>query len=152
MNGRKKYVVDTCALISYFQNIIDPTGTPTISEAALQIIDKGFNDDDYLLFFPSTVFIEIYKKWCRTENDSERIRHEVFERIKLRDNMHIVPIDKFVLESFVEITDIEADHNFDNHDKQVLAVAMDNDCPLITSDQPVSRYVRRKNVIPDVIN
>ena len=64
--------------------------------------------------------------------------------------MEIQPLDKEILENFALITDIESNHNFDNHDKQVLAAAMTMQCPLITSDRPLIRYNQRKKVIPAI--
>ncbi len=142
-----RFVVDTSALISYFPEIFNDEA-PTISQKSIDILDKGFYSKDVLLIFPVTVFIEIFKKWFTTDERAEKIKVEVFYRIKSEENMEIQPFDREILENFILITDIEKNHNFDNHDKQILAAAMAMQCPLITSDQRLIRYNRKKNVIP----
>ena len=145
------YVVDTCALISYFHNVL--TGSDiSVSDESLEIIDTAFNSLEVKLIFPSTVFIELFKKWFKTEEDAERIKAEIYLRIRDRENMEIQPFDREALENFIKITDIESKHNFDNHDKQILAAAMSMECPLISSDQRLIRYNKRKNVIPAIYN
>jgi predicted nucleic acid-binding protein len=142
-----KYVVDTCALISYFSDIFNEPSK--ISPASLKIIDDAFYVKEIKLIFPATVFIEIFKKWFVTEEAAEKIKTEIYYRIKSQENMEIQPFDKEILENFILITDIEKKYNFDNHDKQILAAAMTMDCPLISSDHRIKRYNKRKNVIPE---
>ncbi|MDL5513972.1 PIN domain-containing protein [Arenibacter sp. M-2] len=148
---KELYVVDTCALISYFHRHLDGS-TVSISDASLSIIDKAFYSYEINLIFPSTVFIEIFKKWFRTEEDVARIKSEIYFRIRERENMEIQPFDREVFENFMSIKDIEPNHNFDNHDKQILAAAMTMQCPLITSDFRIIRYNHKKNVIPAIFN
>lgn len=146
---KKRYVVDTTSLISYFSEVF---GKPSqISQYALDIIDKAFHDDSTLLIFPSVVFIEILQKFIR-EEEGAKIRSEVFERIKSRDNMEIQPLEEEVLRNFIKIQDIESKYNFDNRDKQILASAMMLQCPLITSDLRLIRYNKKKKVIPKIIS
>ncbi|MEM9886511.1 MAG: PIN domain-containing protein [Bacteroidota bacterium] len=146
----EKYVVDTTALISYFDEIFG--GSPQISEEALDIIDKAFNDtSSAILIFPSIIFIEVFKKFFVTEEAAEKIKIEVFYRIINSPNMEVKPFEREVLEAFISIKDIEPKYNFENHDKQVLASAMMLNCPLITSDKRIIRYNKRKNVVPKVI-
>ncbi len=142
------YVVDTCALISYFNEIIGNGASISISQESIDLIDKAFYSKEIKLIFPSTVFIEIFKKWYRTDEDAARITSEVYHNIKNRENMEIQPFDKEILENFISINNIESKHNFDNHDKQILAAAITMQCPLITSDQRIIRYNERNNVIP----
>ncbi len=145
------YVVDTCALISYFHNVL--TGSDiSLSKESLEIIDTAFNSLEIKLIFPATVFIELFKKWFKTEEDAARIYAEIYSRIRNRENMEIQPFDREVLENFVSITDIEAKYNFDNHDKQILAAAISMECALISSDQRLIRYNKRKKVIPAILN
>lgn len=145
------YVVDTCALISYFQPYLKGSDV-SISEESLSIIDKAFYSNEINLIIPSTVFIEIFKKWFKTEEDAARIRTEIYHRISERENMEIQPFDKEILGNFLRIVDIEPNQNFDNHDKQILAAAMTMECPLITSDTRLIRYNKRKNVVPAIYN
>lgn len=145
-----RYVIDTCAIISYFEKIFESGSS--ISNKSLKIIDLAFSSSEIILIVPSTVFIEIYDKWFENSERKAAIISEIYNRIKSMENMEIRPIDKEVLERFSEITDIESDHNFDNRDKQILAVAMALECPLITSDNRIIRYNGRKNVIPKILS
>ena len=143
------YVVDTCAVISYFTESF-PGSNISISQASLDLIDEAFYSNEVKLIFPSTVFIELFKKWFKTDEDAARIKTEVYFRIKNQENMEIQPFDKEILTMFTEIDDIETKYNFDNHDKQILAAAMVMQCPLITSDTRLIRYNDRKNVVPKI--
>jgi predicted nucleic acid-binding protein len=147
---RDRFVIDTCALISYFSEIFD-NQQPSISEDSLSIMDRGFNLKDCILIFPVTVFIEIFKKWFVNDEIAEKIKVEVYQRIKDSENMEIQPFDKEILENFILITDIEKDYNFDNHDKQIFAAAMAMNCPLITSDKRIFRYNKRKGLVPRIL-
>lgn len=141
-----RYVVDTSALISYFPELFKEE--PSISKKSLDIINNGFYIKEVKLIFPSTVFIELFNKWFTSDENAEKIKIEIYYRIKSQENMEIQPFDKELLENFILITDIEKNHNFDNHDKQILAAAIALQCPLITSDMSLKRYNRLKNVIP----
>jgi len=146
------YVVDTCAIISYFKDILQQGATNSISDSSLKIIDKAFTNNEIKLIFPAVIFIELYDKWFNTIEDASRIYSEIYLKIFNQENMEIQPLDKEILENFIKITDIESNHKFDNHDKQVLASAMTMQCTLITSDLPLIRYNGRKNVIPLILN
>lgn len=146
------YVVDTCAMISYFKDVLKQGATSSISQESLEIIDTAFNSNEVKLIFPAVTFIELFDKWFNTPEDSSRIYSEVYLRIYNRENMEIQPFDLEILENFIQITDIEPNHNFDNHDKQVLASAMTMECSLISSDGPLKRYNSRKKVIPAILD
>lgn len=148
---KNKYVIDTTSLISYFSTVFDKKCV--ISKHALQIIDDAFcNNNSIILYYPSIVFLEVFSKHFVNEERAKLIKYEVWERIKNQGNMSIEPIDIEVLEAFMKIRDIELDFNFDNHDKQIFATAMKYNCPLITSDERLMRYNRRKKLIPEVIS
>jgi predicted nucleic acid-binding protein len=123
-----------------------------LSPRALKIIDSAFADTAVILIIPSIVFVEIFKKWFVSSERAAKIRYEVFEKIRSQDNIEIKALEREVLENFIQITDIESDHNFDNHDKQILACAMMLNCPLITSDANLIRYNQRRNVVPSIIS
>lgn len=144
-----RYVIDTSALISYFSHVFDRPSQ--ISQRGLKIIDSSFRKENSILIIPSIVFIEIFKKWYKDEEWSNKIRYEVYEPIKSKSNIEIKPIEQEVLENFIKITDIEPGHNFDNHDKQILASAMMLNAPLISSDARLIRYNEMKKVIPAII-
>lgn len=145
------YVVDTNAIISYFFAIF-PGADVSISTSSLEIIDSAFNNNNEIkLIIPACVFIEIFIKWFKNEELASRIISEVYIRIKEKENMEIQPLDKEILQNYIRIIDIESDHNFDGHDKQVFASAMTMNCPLITSDQRLIRYNKRKRLIPEIL-
>lgn len=147
--NRKLYVIDTCALISYFGNIFNEGSS--ISKESLKIIDNAFKLENNNLIFPSAVFVEIFKKFCNSEENKQRIKYEIYQRIKNQDNMEIQPLDYEVMENFIKIVDIESDFRFDNQDKQVYAAAMTMNCPLITSDTRLKRYNERKGFVPEIL-
>lgn len=144
-----KYVVDTCALISYFSDIFK--GDVSISEEALGIIDLAFSNKSTKLIFPSAVFLELFVKWFTNDEIAAKIKYEVYELIKGKENMEIQPFDKEILENYLKIKDIEADFNFDSHDKQIYASAMTMECPLITSDKHLIRFNERKKFLKKII-
>jgi predicted nucleic acid-binding protein len=143
------YVVDSCAMISYFADIIDGANV-SISQKSLDLIDRAFYSNDIKLIFPVVTFIELFEKWFKTEESAKKLYSEIYLRISNQENMEIQPLDKEILENFAMIKDIEQNHNFDNHDKQVLASAMTMQCTLITSDGPLKRYNQKKSVIPAI--
>lgn len=145
-----RYTVDTTTVISYFIDVFDGA-EPQISKKSLDIIDNAFNDTSIILYFPSIIFVEIFSKWFRDEELAYRIKSDVYIPIVSQENFAIEPLDKEVLENFIKITDIEPGWNFDNHDKQILATAMKFQTPLITSDERIARYNRKKNVIPSIL-
>lgn len=144
------YIVDTCALISYFSNIFD--GNISISDSSLDVIDLAFHSNEVKLIFPSAVFIELFIKWFKSEEIATKIKTEVYFRIKERENMQIRTFDREILENYMLIKDIEDNHNFDGHDKQIYATAMTMDCRLITSDERLIRYNNRKNLVYGILN
>lgn len=143
------YVVDTCALISYFSEIFD--GDVSVTKTSLELIDLAFHSNEIKLIFPSAVFIELFIKWFTNEEVASQIKSEIYLRIKERENMQIRTFDRETLENYMLIKDIEDDHNFDGHDKQIYASAMTMDCRLITSDERLIRYNKRKNLIPGIL-
>lgn len=144
------FVLDTCAIISYFQNVFNEP--PSISSKSLRLIEKAFTYSEIKMIVPSIVFIELYKLYFNSEETAKKISYEVFFPIKEAVNFEIRSFDRDALIKFIAIIDIEQNHKFDNHDKQILAVAMDMNCPLVTSDNRIIRYNGRKGVIPEILN
>ena len=96
---KQKYVIDTTALMSYFSATFEIQNK--MSQYALNIISQAFNNEDIILLIPSIVFVEIFSKQFTNKERSEKIRYEVYEKIKSCANISIEPIDQEVLESFV---------------------------------------------------
>lgn len=147
---KQRYVIDTTALMSYFSSIFEIQNK--MSQQALDIISQAFNHDDVILLIPSIVFVEIYSKQFINEERSEKIRYEVYEKIKNCDNISIEAIDHEVLESFIKITDIDRKYNFDNHDKLIYSTAIKYNAPLLTSDYRLEKYNKKKKMIPQIID
>jgi predicted nucleic acid-binding protein len=144
------FVVDTCALISYFSNIFE--ANISISQSSIELIDLAFHTNEIKLIFPSAVFIELFIKWFKDEEIGARIKTEIYYRIKNRENMQIRTFDRETLENYMRIQNIEDDKNFDGHDKQIFASAMTMECQLITSDERLIRYNKKQNLIPGILN
>lgn len=144
------YVVDTCAVISYFSNIFE--GDVSISDKSLEIIDLAFHSNEIKLIFPSAIFIELFVKWFKNEEIAARIKTEVYLRIKNQENMQIRILDRETLENYIKIQNIETGFGFDGHDKQIFASAMTMECKLITSDERLIRYNKEHNLIAGIIS
>ncbi|WP_306568114.1 PIN domain-containing protein, partial [Flavobacterium lindanitolerans] len=111
-----------------------------------------FHTTEIKLIFPSAVFIELFIKWFKNEELAARIKTEVYYRIKSRENMQIRTFDKETLENYMRIQNIEDNHNFDGHDKQIFASAMTMNCRLITSDERLIRYNKKQKLIYGILN
>jgi PIN domain nuclease of toxin-antitoxin system len=153
---RKLYVIDTCCLIAFFDDVFnyapDYEGSLELSSKTKTIISQAILSEttDIRLSVPSVVFIEIYEKWLRTEEFSKRFFYEVYSVLKQSENIEIRPIDREVLEKLIEIDGILKNH--DLHDKIVLASAITLKSPLITTDTDVINYVYDRKPIPGILN
>ncbi len=145
----KLYVIDTCALISFFHEVFGED--PRLSPRATGIIGEAIYGTftQLRVSIPSVVFIEIYEKWLRDEEFTRKFFYEVFTPITQSSNVEIKPIDREVLESLFSIGGNLAEH--DVNDKIVLASAVMLATPLITLDEKITEYVKKSGVIPSVI-
>lgn len=144
-----RYVLDTTTVMSYFSSCFSVNNL--ISKKGNSIVYEAIELGEYIIFIPSIVFIEIFSKQFITPEIAAKIKSEVYDKIKSCNNISIEPFDKEVLECFVDILDIEKGHNFDNHDKIIFATAMKYNANLITSDERLFRYNRKKKLIPSVV-
>jgi len=145
----KLFVLDANALISYFKEVFSEE--PTISNSALKIIDKGFNNYDLVkLSIPSIAFVEIFDNFCISDEDTQKIRYEIILPIFEMPNIEVRELDKEVLENIILLDDNIV--NLENHDKIVLSTAMVLDSPLITSDNNIMEYVQKDRVIERIIS
>ena len=149
MTSIKRYVADTNAVISYFNDVFSVQ--PSVSVVALAIIEKAVNRPELniRLIIPSIVFVEIYEKWCRNEEILRRIYYDVYKPLTEKPNVELKPVESEVLENLLGIGGVLSGH--DLHDKIIVASAMMLECPLITSDQKISQYVGYGCKIPAVI-
>ena len=146
----KLYVIDTVAFISFFHEVFDVESK--LSVGVRKLLERAFatSESNIKLSIPSLVFVEIFEKWFKSEDFAEKFHYEVFERIVQSPNIEIKPIEQEVLENVLHIGGGLLDH--DLHDKIILASAIMLNCPLITTDQEIIRYVNRNPVIPKTIN
>lgn len=153
---RKLYVIDTCCLIAFFDEVFhyapNYEGSQKLSSKTKAIINHAIysKTTDVRLSVPSVVFIEIYEKWLRTDEFSRMFFHEVYSVLKQSDNIEIRSIDREVLAKLIEIDGILKNH--DLHDKIVLASAIILESPLITTDTDVINYVNDRKPIPRILN
>lgn len=149
MNSDRLFVVDTNALMAYFNNVFGIDCT--LSQRAYRLMEQALTDapSDVRLSIPSIVFIEIFEKWLTDEEFAAKFRYEVFERIVNSPNVEIKPIEQEVLECLLDLRDELGDH--DLHDKIILASAMMLYCPLITTDSKLIDYVASRRIIPHTI-
>ncbi len=85
---RELYVIDTTALISFFDGVFRHSskynGSRPLSNRVNRIIREAvFSKRTHIrLSIPTVVFIEIYEKWLIPEEFCRRFFYEVFEPIK----------------------------------------------------------------------
>lgn len=143
-------VLDTCAIISFFDKVFEEQSS--ISSKSLALIKEAFSYSDVRLIIPSIVFLELYQLYFTSEERARKIYYEVYLPLKHAENIHIRSLDQEVLTEFIKISDIEQGYKFDNHDKQILATAMVMNCSLISSDNKLKRYNNRKKFIPSILD
>ena len=156
-NGKRRYVIDTVGLVSFFCEVFDSrpdVGLVSISRRARNVIQEALLPLDYsrvLLSVPSIVFVEIYEKWIRSEKFLREFFYRVFKPIQQSPNVEIRAIDQEVLGNLVHVDGCLAEH--DLHDKIVVASAMTLECPIITVDLKIIRFVQeRPGKISGVLN
>lgn len=144
----QNYVADTTAIVSFFSSIFGCECA--ISNRAVNLIRSALEDpSEVRLNIPSIVFVEIYYKWFRDEEQAEQVYYEVFRRVDSCPNIEIKPLEEEVIHEILLLHDDEI--NLQNHDKIVLASAATLRCPLITSDTMLLKYNRRYGLLPEIV-
>ncbi len=143
------FVLDTNALIAYFDEVFEQSLTLSYSVRALINSALTSSPSNTKISIPSVVFIEIFEKWLRTEEMISKFHFRVFKVIEQSPNIEIRSIEQETIENLTLIGDELANHEI--HDKLILASAMTLKCPLITSDKPIRDYVKTHDIIPGVI-
>jgi hypothetical protein len=98
----KLFVLDTCAIISYYSNVFQDSGS-SISQKSLTIITKAFTNGDVNIIVPSIVFIELYELYFKTPEKANQIYYEIFVPIKNAHNFEIRAFDKETLLEFIKM-------------------------------------------------
>jgi predicted nucleic acid-binding protein len=143
------YVIDTVSIICYFNEVFGVT--QKLSNKAIRLVRWALiTSPTYVkLSIPSVVFIEIYEKWCISEEMTAKVRYEVFNAIKESPNIEVRPIDREVLEYLPNIRGNLANH--DLNDKIIVASALALNCPLITTDSEIIKYAKSSQSIPGIV-
>ncbi len=154
---KKRYVIDTNGLISFFSGVFENTsefdGSPSISIKTRNTIQEAISplEGGVLLSVPSIVFVEIYEKWRRSGEFFRKFFYEVFTPLKQSPNVEIRAIDQEVLENLHAVDGCLAGH--DLHDKIIVASAITLECPIITVDPKIIEFVKTGDRnIPGVLN
>lgn len=140
-------VLDTCAIISFYQDTFRESST--ISNRGLALIQKVV-DGNLKAIVPSIVFIELFDLYSNRQEILKKIRYEVFIPLKSYENVEIRPLDKEVLSVMLTFDDLLEGEKFDNHDKQILSCAVVMNCSLVTSDNKIIRYNNRKKLVKEI--
>jgi len=141
----RRYVIDTCVLIDYFADVFQVS--PSLSPRARKILDNALTGTPAIaLIIPAVVFLEVFEKWCTTESFCRRFQNEVYLPLKNLYNVEIRPIDREVMEAVLDLNRTTAVP--DMHDRIILASAIVLQCPLLTSDHAIRKYVATHQVIP----
>lgn len=149
-----RYVIDTCALISFYDSVFTEhyrySGSLRLSPKAERIIYSAiYSQETHIrMSIPSVVFIEIHEKWLDNEEFCKKFFYEVFSPIISSEYVEIRPMDKEVLENLLILKGELANHEI--HDRLVLASAMTLNAPLITSDKYLTEYINLNHTVPDV--
>ena len=139
------YVVDTTTIISYYHEIFKQESK--INRKYLSLITQAFNSYSKIrIIIPSIVFIEIFEKWCKREEESRCIYSEIFSPINDAANFEISPLQSEVLKNFISIDDSVI--NLENHDKIIVATSLMHECPIISDDPKIKRYMNSYSGIP----
>lgn len=152
---RELYVIDTCALISFFDGVFLHAkgygGSPPLSRRTYNLISEAVFSRGTIvrLSILSVVFVEIYEKWLRSEEFCRMFFCEVYDPLQKSDNVEIRPLDREILEHLLRIGGSLANH--DLHDRLILASAMALAAPLITTDIAVTNYVKKTHILPCVL-
>lgn len=137
-----KFIIDTCAIIAYFHEIFSDNKrlSAEIEEVVRLAIEHTsvWHRSPYQLIVPIISFIEIRDKWCISEERTREIYYEVFKPFYDSDNVSICPFELPILRRAIAIDKGEC--SFDNHDKFIIATALEYEVPLITSDTEIRKY------------
>lgn len=145
MNNR--FVLDTCAIISFFKEFIDGA-TVSISQVALKKIEEIFLDTSNFVYIPCISLVEIHSKFSTSAEKNAKLKSEILQYLKNHENVSFEDIDYEVLDNFLKIS---CGTGFDFRDRIILAIGMKYQCTLITSDGPIAKYIRKTGILPNVI-
>ncbi|MDH5720654.1 MAG: PIN domain-containing protein [Spirochaetia bacterium] len=146
----KKFVIDTNSLIEYFYSVFNVKNR--LSKKTYNIFKAAYTNgiSDIRLSIPSIVFIEIFDKWCKNDEERAKIYYEILVPTLESSNIEIKPIEQEVLENLCKIEGRLLNHEI--HDKLIVASAMMLGWPLITSDSEIKKWAIETNQNFKIIN
>lgn len=153
-DDKKRFVVDTVAITSYFAEIFDQK--QQISSKGLEWIKNAFaHPYSYIMIVPSIVFVEIFDNWFKPYHGLDEFRAkftaEVIHPILQAPNIEIREIDTEIMETFLRLGD--SSNRLENRDRIILASAVTLQTPLVTSDPKIIQYCNiHSGIIPRIIN
>lgn len=143
-----RYVIDTVAFINYFNEFFGEEDI--LSSDVRRIVKKciGIDYNHYKLIIPSIVFLEVFRKFLKSEERAKQFYYEIFIPLRDADDIEVKPIEKEVISTFSQI-DSEVD--LELHDKIIFASALQLQCTLITNDPKILKANKAFQYIPDII-
>ena len=143
----KRYVIDSVAFINYFNQFFEENNQ--LSNETRKILDKCFNKRNtyYFLVIPSIVFIEIFRKFLKSEELVRKFYYDIYLSILDNETIEIKPIEKEVLQIFQKLYDFKLEH----HDRLVFATSIQLYSILITRDPDIIKYNKKRNLVPRII-
>lgn len=140
-----RFVADTHTVIWYFSRFFGQRNLN--SEGVNQVFHQVLNNSltNFRLVIPSVVFLEIFDKFCRTENDAARIYYECFVPLEACPNVEIRELDKEVIEMLINLGDVLASHEV--NDKIVVATSAVLECVLLTRDPVIQEFSKNTALI-----
>jgi len=107
-------------------------------------------EDNIKLSIPSVVFIEIFDKWLIKEEYVKSFYYNAYLKLLESPNVEIKPIERDVLEILITIKDELDEHEIS--DKIVVSSAIELDCSLLTTDNKVIEYNKRRKRIMRIVS
>lgn len=134
-----RYVLDTVGFINFFNVFFGEKDI--LSKSTRKTIERCFSlsYNNYKLIIPSVVFIEIHKKFLKTEEDCLKFYYEIYSLVQDSEDIEVKPIEKEVLEIF---SNISQEHSLELHDRIVFSSAIQLEAPLITNDSKILKANR----------
>lgn len=136
-----RFVLDTVGFINYFNEFFNEANR--LSPKSREILNSCFDNLNYnKLIIPSVVFIEIYTKFLKTEEQLLKFYYTIFIILKDNQDVEIKPLEREVISIYNRIDRMNI---LEFHDKIIYASAVQLECPLISNDSKIIDVERIEN-------